>query len=843
MPWFLAVLGCLVLAIGDVPSQVEEDQKAIPLVLTPAKLPVSGLRFTLLPELREQSPGNGATLYQKAGELLRKTPNFSQQFFQWERLPLAKLPCNEVRKFLTMHEEPLELLYKGARSEFCDFQVAQRLREKGLSASFDDLLLMRGDGAMLLCLKARLELAEDRPDLALRTLQTAYALARHVGNEPTLVCSLMSVAITNMANRVLELVLCHPKTPNLSASLMALPRLFIDLRRAWQGERLLCYSAFPGLLEVANNPNAGPLSPAQIEKMTAQFGLVTGSKEKAERLLLAAKNRRQHEAAKKALVATGRSSEQIDKWPPVQVALMHSLLEFDQLFDEVLMWQGLPYSQAAGPLGTLERKVPRHRRQSRLRRSCHPSGIHALPRYPEDRPESGSTGPTVCCLPNHRGHPAVCGQSRRQPAANSGSHQGGAPAGLPADRQELCVSPGWRGGVTVCSASPKIRWQQHLAAALRDHPAPDGREKRGSTMSRSLAVAGCLLLAGSLFAQPSSDPGPIRLVLTPARPPVPRLRFNLLPEVRDQTPGNGALYYRKAVPLLKKIPAELHQRATGWYKLPLAEWPRDEVRRALAPYKEVFDLLHQGARSERCDFEVAQQVREKGDKTLLGEVQLMRAAVFLLSLKARLELAEDRPDLALRTLQTAYSIGRQVGNEPTTTCFLDGLSVIHQANEVLELALCHPKTPNLSWSLVDLPHPFLDLRRALEGERIQAYATFPGLFEVARDLDAGPLSPELLEQTIKALSEFIDTSFSDRFVQASKIHKRHETAKQALVAAGRPRATIEKWPLLQVALMHSLLEYDQVFDDVLQCQGFPYQQARVHLCSWTTRSMPCGSAE
>ncbi len=358
MPRFLAVLGCLVLAVGNVPAQAKKEQGPTELVLTPAKPPVPSLRFTLLPELREQSPGNGATHFQKAGELLAKMPGtLNLHISQWQQLPLADLPRDEVRKVLAEYKEPLELLHKGARSEFCDFQVAQGLREKGIAAPLEDLQRMRR-AAALLCLKARLELVEDRPDQTLRTLQTVYALARYVGDEPTLICSLIGVALTAMANQVLELALCHPKTPNLSASLMALPQPFIDMRRPFQGERLWAYGTFPGLLEVVNNPDAGPLPPEQIAKMTAQLGALSNSKlSQAERVLLALNIRRQHEAATKALMAAGRSREQLDKWPHIQVALMHSLLEFDQFFDEMLMWQGFPYYQAAEPLQALEKKT------------------------------------------------------------------------------------------------------------------------------------------------------------------------------------------------------------------------------------------------------------------------------------------------------------------------------------------------------------------------------------------------------------------------------------------------------------------------------------------------------
>ncbi len=269
-------------------------------------------------------------------------------------------------------------------------------------------------------------------------------------------------------------------------------------------------------------------------------------------------------------------------------------------------------------------------------------------------------------------------------------------------------------------------------------------------MSRILAAMGCLLLAtGNLPAQ-KKEPRPTPLLLTPAKLPVPALRFNLLPELREQKPGNGAVLYRKASEQLKDFPGVT---LSHWEELPLSELPREEVRKTLARYKETLDLLHQAARSEQCDFEIAQRLREQGFSASLAEMQKMRSASLLLGVKVHLELAEDRPDLALRTLQTAYALGRDVGKEPSLICSLIGVAITTRANQALELTLNHPKTPNLSASLLMLPHPFIDMRRPLEGERLWLLGTFPGIQEVITNPDAGPLPPEQIEKWSKLLNQ------------------------------------------------------------------------------------------
>jgi hypothetical protein len=130
--------------------------------------------------------------------------------------------------------------------------------------------------------------------------------------------------------------------------------------------------------------------------------------------------------------------------------------------------------------------------------------------------------------------------------------------------------------------------------------------------------------------------------------------------------------------------------------------------------------------------------------------------------------------------------------------------------------------------LTDLPQPFLDLREGLQGERVAAYGTFPGLEEAAADRNAGALSPRQLEtiaDRLLALQKYGLTDFKTRADLDRGVAARHETAKRVLIAQGRPRAAVEKLPPLQVALLHTFVQHDRLFDDIVKWQNFPYGQA------------------
>jgi len=339
------------------------DGKPTPLLVTPARLTAPVLRFALLPELRDQVPGDAGPIYKKVGELLQKTPaddarrnKLRLSIDQWLQVPSADLPREEALKALEVFKEPLALLEKAARCENCDWGLSQKLRQQGLSIHLEVIQQLR-DAAKLLGLKARLELAANRPDRALRTLQVLYQIGHRVSGGPTLICSLAGIGITGIANRLLEEVVAHPQAPNLYWSLTNLPRPFADMRQPFQGERLMVYGNFPGMLAVVNDLQAGPLTEEQVRKTAEMVMVIDARRPRAlDRLHLATQIRDKHETAKKALITAGRPRDKVESWPHLQVALMHALLEYDQVFDEVLKWQTFPHYEIQPALEQFDRK-------------------------------------------------------------------------------------------------------------------------------------------------------------------------------------------------------------------------------------------------------------------------------------------------------------------------------------------------------------------------------------------------------------------------------------------------------------------------------------------------------
>ena len=131
-------------------------------------------------------------------------------------------------------------------------------------------------------------------------------------------------------------------------------------------------------------------------------------------------------------------------------------------------------------------------------------------------------------------------------------------------------------------------------------------------MIRPVVACVLILLCGTAaFADP---PVPIKLTLTPAKPPTPGLRYQLLPDSRIITSANAAPIYREVIALLGK---KLHQQNAGtfdaWYEMPIDQLPKDKVRKLLADYDDVYALLDKAARCDHCDWGL-EQLREKASR-------------------------------------------------------------------------------------------------------------------------------------------------------------------------------------------------------------------------------------
>jgi hypothetical protein len=332
-------------------AEEEPPYRVVRLTVRPAAASTPALRYHLLPELRETQPGNAALLYYRsfAPEWATYTrPKIAEKLAGLDLKPGQKPPA-EFRWVLDARF--LEDVDRGARRAYCDWEMTERLREQGIAMLLPDMQSMR-QIARVLQLRARFEIFDAKPEQARHTLQTGLMLGRHVSEGPTLIQSLVGVAITTIMLNEVEQWIGRPDAPNLYWPLTDLPRPYIDLRRPLQGEKLMLEELLPGLRESARDDKLESLSLEQLRKMpTHSFAELEGGRPGSSNAWvvntgIALWVARIYPAARQSLIARGKKPEEVDRLPMLQVVLLDEMYTYDRLYDDMSKWYGLPFLEA-----------------------------------------------------------------------------------------------------------------------------------------------------------------------------------------------------------------------------------------------------------------------------------------------------------------------------------------------------------------------------------------------------------------------------------------------------------------------------------------------------------------
>jgi hypothetical protein len=352
---------------------------------------------------------------------------------------------------------------------------------------------------------------------------------------------------------------------------------------------------------------------------------------------------------------------------------------------------------------------------------------------------------------------------------------------------------------------------------------------------RKLAFAMVLLVAvRPAGAQdrpvPRTDPA-IRLTLRPAAAPVPALKYHLLPQLIEQSPGNAAvLYYRGFSPELQSFRRpDAYKLLEGWNENP-RQRPGKELEWGLAPavLKEV-DLA---ARREYCDWEITPRLRKEGISLTLPDLQGLRDFARLLALRARLEVEKKQFEKAVFTFQTGYAFARHVAEFHILITALIGMASATEMTVQVEEFIQTPGSPNLYWAFTDLPVPLIDFRRSYQGERILIEAMLPGFREALTDLRSGPLAAWQLEKVQNELpgilyeTPSVGTPGNPRLDFVLAVAAMYPDARRFLLFQGRPAELVEKLPMLQVVLLAELATLERLWDDIQKWTNLPFAQVR-----------------
>jgi hypothetical protein len=341
-------------------------------------------------------------------------------------------------------------------------------------------------------------------------------------------------------------------------------------------------------------------------------------------------------------------------------------------------------------------------------------------------------------------------------------------------------------------------------------------------MIRSLlAILLCLALTSAVFAQ--SKPGdPIRLTVSPARPPQRPLRYRFTFEEVAKRSGNAATDYLEARRLYNEARGSEGQafesQLDGWLEGDLKDFPEKEAEEYFQKHKEIWAVLEKAARCDHCDWGHRDGLRKQGFMLAIPEIQTMRNLIRMAAVHCRLNLAKGKMNESLADARLGLVMARHTGDSPILISALVGYAMTAIMMNRIDEIIQQPGAPSLYGALGDLPNPYISFRAALDGERLALYGSFPGMPDCVEDLNAGPLTEKQVQDGFKVLQMLLAEN-GIKFpgaenVLALNIASRHEAAKKALIAAGRPREKVEAMPHFQVAVLHAFLQFDAVMDEM-----------------------------
>ena len=139
----------------------------------------------------------------------------------------------------------------------------------------EEIQQMRSLGR-LVALQARMAILDGRIDDAIDSIQTGFAVARHVSEGPMLVQGLVGMSLSAVMTKPLEELIQAPPMPSLYWALSDRPRPFIDLSAALENERFTLEREIPRLRELDGPPWGAEQGRAFTEELRTKLFKLAG---------------------------------------------------------------------------------------------------------------------------------------------------------------------------------------------------------------------------------------------------------------------------------------------------------------------------------------------------------------------------------------------------------------------------------------------------------------------------------------------------------------------------------------------------------------------------------------
>lgn len=343
-----------------------------------------------------------------------------------------------------------------------------------------------------------------------------------------------------------------------------------------------------------------------------------------------------------------------------------------------------------------------------------------------------------------------------------------------------------------------------------------------------------------------------RLTVTPAAASTPLLKYRLLqPEVEKKS-GNSVPFILKALNISKQAWRE-HQNllsrrpdgldATDLYATEIATRDLDlkalqEIVQAL-PYPSILDELERASLRAECDWDFGLR-NLTGPEIVnftLEDHQESRQLTRLVGLLVCHQIATRDYEQALDTMKLHTEFALRMGVPELLVCRLISMAELSIMNDQVLRLMASPLSPNLYWSLTELPQPVVPMRDAIRFDLTFSLRHFPILRDPEKkNYDADRWQLELkaflsdLEQFQKSFGNRDDSQLG---IALEKLRSSDQTADIFPVAKARLESLEKPWdlnamPPEQVILIDAAYEHQRLLDDVAAWSHLPFPELVQH---------------
>jgi hypothetical protein len=309
--------------------------------------------------------------------------------------------------------------------------------------------------------------------------------------------------------------------------------------------------------------------------------------------------------------------------------------------------------------------------------------------------------------------------------------------------------------------------------------------------------------------------------------PRPALKYRLLPTQSEIHEGNAALAYAQCFAsdresLLKYSPATAQKRQELLTK-PLADLPKGLDQFG----KDVLPIADWAARFSYVNWQIPGYPSNDGlPLPVQQDLPRLLALAKALGVRCRGQIASGKLDEAIESIKTMLAMSRHVGEQPDLMACLVGAAINIMAVDRMEEMIQQSGCPNLFWAMSNLPAPFWDFRRAMDGELGLSRRHLTLLREVTRPWS--DKEKELAFQKIQWLTEpSADKEGKPLHTKIEELAadpKHLSDAKKRLLELGANSKNLEQLPAIQIVVADEYYRYERRRDDLFKFMALPYWQ-------------------